>query len=376
VTSLPAVVRGERLARLRRHLDDHGLGGALLTRPEHLRYLAGTHAGGLPTALLLTRSAAMLVAADGTVAPDALTHLGIKLGGYRGYEAGRLVDRTARMLEALGTAARQLGLRGPVGVEAAHVTQAALRTIPDAAPHDVAASLARWREVKDDFERPVIRDRVAALDAAYAAVRSAIRPGATERDVLAAAYRALLERVDEPLALAYNLASGPRTALDNPRATARRLESGDLVLVDLYPVLDGYVADLTRTFVVGTPTALQRERHAALEAALHAAEGCVRPGAPVSRIDDAIRAALRAAGGYDATMGHHSGHGIGLLAWEEPWIGPGAAATLAEGMTIAIEPGLYLPGWGGMRLEGNYLVTASGFERLDRFPSALIATDD
>ena len=75
-------------------------------------------------------------------------------------------------------------------------------------------------------------------------------------------------------------------------------------------------------------------------------------------------------------MGHHSGHGIGLLAWEEPWIGPDAPGTLAEGMTIAIEPGLYLPGWGGMRLEGNYLVTASGFERLDRFPSALVSTDD
>ena len=126
------------------------------------------------------------------------------------------------------------------------------------------------------------------------------------------------EQVDEPLLLSSNVASGPRTALDNPRATARRLERGDLVLVDLYPLLDGYVADLTRSFVVGTPTALQRERHAALEAALGAAEACLRPGASVSGIDDAIRAALRAAGGYETTMGHHSGHGIGLLAWEEP----------------------------------------------------------
>ena len=376
MTSLTTAARVERLARLRRHLDDHGLGAALLTRPEHLRYLAGTHAGGLPAGLLLTRTAGVLVAADGTVASDALRPLDIELRVYRGYEAGRLVDRTGRMLEALGAAARRLGLRGPVGIEAAHVTEAALRAISDAAPHDVTATLARWREVKDDTERALIRDRVTALDAAYVAVRSAIRPGATEHDVLAAAYRALLERVDEPLVLTYNLASGLRSALDNPRATARRLEAGDLVLVDLYPVLDGYVADLTRTFVVGTPTALQRERHAALETALHAAESCVRPGASVSRIDDAIRAALRAAGGYDTTMGHHSGHGIGLLAWEEPWIGPDAPGTLTEGMTIAIEPGLYLPGWGGMRLEGNYLVTAAGFERLDRFPSALISPDE
>ena len=168
-------------------------------------------------------------------------------------------------------------------------------------------TLARWREVKDDTERALIRERVAALDAAYAAARSAIRPGATERDVLAAAHRALLDRVDEPLALSYNLASGPRTALDNPRATARRLEAGDLVLVDLYPVLDGYVADLTRTFVVGPSTPLQRERHAALEAALGAAEACLGPGTPVSRIDDAIRGALRAAGGYET----HDGPSLG-----------------------------------------------------------------
>jgi Xaa-Pro aminopeptidase len=107
-----------------------------------------------------------------------------------------------------------------------------------------------------------------------------------------------------------------------------------------------------------------------------AAEASLRPGTPVSRIDDAIRAALRAAGRYETTMGHQSGHRIGLLSWEAPWIGPDAPGTLAEGMTMAIEPGLYLPDWGGMRLEGNYLVTASGFERLDRFPSVLVATDD
>ena len=74
-------------------------------------------------------------------------------------------------------------------------------------------------------------------------------------------------------------------------------------------------------------------------------------------------------------MTHHSGHGVGLLAWEDPWIGPSAHGSLAKGMTIAIEPGLYVPGWGGMRLEGNYLITATGFDRLDRFPSTLIAVD-
>src|SRR5262245_56072259 len=147
MTSVPTAARRERLARLRRHLDDQGLAGTLLTRPEHLRYLAGTHAGGLPAALLLTRTAGILVAAQGTAAPDAPGLLDLELCVYRGYEAGQLVDRTARMLEVLGAAARRLGMRGPIGIEAAHVTRAALRTIPDAAPHDVAETLARWRTV-------------------------------------------------------------------------------------------------------------------------------------------------------------------------------------------------------------------------------------
>ena len=85
-----------------------------------------------------------------------------------------------------------------------------------------------------------------------------------------------------------------------------------------------------------------------------------------------MRETLGAASGYDRTMTHHSGHGFGLLAWEDPWLGPGVGGPLVAGTVLAIEPGLYLPGWGGMRLEGNYLITPTGHERLDAFPSALI----
>jgi Xaa-Pro aminopeptidase len=364
-----------RLTRLRQHLTDQHLNTALITRPEHVRYFAGTSTGGLPAALLVTPDAAALIAADGSAEVDALKRLGIELCAYRGYEASRLVERSARMLETLGSVARRLRVRGSVGIEGIHTALAALQAIPEAASHDLGPTLGMWRTVKDGAEQDLIRRRVALLDRAFTAARIAIRPGVSEHAVLAAVYAALLERVAEPLLLRGNLASGLRTATDNPTATGRRLERGDLVLLDLYPVLDGYAADCTRTFVVGPPSPLQRERHAALESALAAAESRLRPGAAVADVDEAVRAALRAAGRYDATMRHHVGHGLGLQAWEEPWIGPGSSGVLAEGMVIALEPGLYVPEWGGMRLEGNYLVTATGFERLDRFPSALIAAD-
>jgi Xaa-Pro aminopeptidase len=363
-----------RLTRLRRYLDDHTLSAALLTRVEHLRYFAGTPAGSLPAAMVVTRDTAVLIAADGTVAADALSPMGIEVYPYRGYDASRLVDRPASLLTALGSIVRRLGVRGCLGTETTYVGHAVAQTIPDAVLEDIGPTLAQWRAVKDPAEQALIRRRVAMLDHAFTALGAAIRPGVTEHDLVGVAYTALLAQVAEPFVLRGNWASGPRTAADNPQPTARRVRFGDLVLVDLYPVLDGYAADCTRAFVAGSSTALQRERHAILDAALSAAEARLRPGAEIATVDRSIREVLRAAGGYDATMAHHSGHGIGLLAWEEPWIGPGTPGVLEEGMIIALEPGLYVPGWGGMRLEGNYLVTATGFERLDRFPSALIAT--
>ena len=365
-----------RLARLRAHLDDHALGAALLVRVEHLRYFAGTAAGGLPAALVVTPDAAVLIAADGTARPDALEPVGIELRAYGGYDASHLVDRPARLVDGVGSVVRRLGVRGRLGTEASHIGHALVQTVPDAAPRDIGPTLALWRAVKDPAEQTLIRHRVGMLDRAFAAVRDAIRPGVSEHDIAGAAYTALLGQVDEPLVLRGNVASGPRTATDNPQPTARRVAPGELVLVDLYPILDGYAADCTRTFVAGPSTARQRERHAILEAALSAAESRVEPGAEVATVDRAIRDVLRAAGGYDTSMGHHSGHGVGLFAWEDPWIGPGAPGVLAEGMVIAIEPGLYVPEWGGMRLEGNYLITATGFDRLDRFPSTLIAVED
>jgi len=365
-----------RLTRLRQHLTDQHLNAALVTRPENVRYFANSSTGGLPAALLVTQDVATLIATDGSAEADSLRSLGIDLCAYRGYEASQLVERSARMLETLGSVIHRLGVRGAVGVEGIHVALAAVQAIPEAVPHDLGPSLVLWRRVKDGTEQDLIRRRVALLDTAFTAARIAIRPGVSEHAVLAAVHAALLERVVEPFLLRGNLASGPRTATNNPMATGRRLERGDLVLLDLYPVLDGYAADCTRTFVVGSPTPLQRERHAALEAALAAAEARVRPGTAVADVDEVVRETLHAAGGHDTTMSHHVGHGLGLQAWEEPWIGPGSSGVLTEGMIIALEPGLYVAGWGGMRLEGNYLITATGFERLDRFPSMLITAAD
>ena len=156
-----------------------------------------------------------------------------------------------------------------------------------------------------------------------------------------------------------------------PVASDRRLIEGDLVLVDLYPNVAGFVADLSRTWTVGRSTRVARVLHDAASAALRAAEGNLGPGVATADIDRAVRSTLRAHGDFDTTMGHHSGHGIGIRAWDEPWIGPGSSGVLEVGDVVAIEPGAYSPGIGGVRLEGDYLITATGFDRLDHYSEQL-----
>jgi Xaa-Pro dipeptidase len=129
---------------------------------------------------------------------------------------------------------------------------------------------------------------------------------------------------------------------------------------------------LTRVFVVGQPTAAQRARHAVLEEALAVGEAALKPGVRARDVDQAVRASLAAAlGGY--TFSHHAGHALGLQGQERPMLIPGDDMVIEPGMVIAIEPGAYLPDTGGMRIEGNYLVTDGGCVSLSDYPVQLFA---
>jgi Xaa-Pro aminopeptidase len=164
------------------------------------------------------------------------------------------------------------------------------------------------------------------------------------------------------------IGSGPRSALPEPRASDRRLAVGEPVLLDVYPAVAGHVADLSRTVVVGDGRSSWEEPHASVRTALEAAASELRPGATGRMVAATMRESLaRDAGDLAASMTHHAGHGLGILAWEEPWIGAGDPTPLAPGHVIALEPGLYRSD-GGVRVEGMWLVTESGAERLDRAP--------
>jgi Xaa-Pro aminopeptidase len=361
--------RLNRLDGVRDLLARYGLTVGLIGRRQLIRHLAGARVTS--GVLAVSNDDAWLGVPAGSADLTAAAMLGIETIETPVYDADCFVEPTADLaLRVADELTRHLpGL--PIGAELAHLPAAVLGDRAPAAI-DIGPLLDADRAHKDPVEVAAIRRAVAAVDRALAAAAGTAAVGATERDLERAIVDSLQADVGDDFELASNIASGERTAADDPHATDRALRPGDLVLLDLYPVIEGVVADLTRTLLIGEASPLLRARHRALVAALEAGIVACRPGVVGSDVDGAIRAALTAeVGDLAGSMHHHAGHGIGVFAWERPWIGRRSADRIEHGAVVCIEPGLYEPGVGGMRLEGQFSLTNDGLERLDAFPDDL-----
>jgi Xaa-Pro aminopeptidase len=164
--------------------------------------------------------------------------------------------------------------------------------------------------------------------------------------------------------------SGPNSALPHVRPTSRTLAPGDLVLLDFGAAFDGYRADTTRMAVVGEPSARHREVHELVLAAHDAAVAAVRAGTTTGAVDAAARQVIDAAGMGELFF-HRVGHGLGLEAHEDPSLDPGSATVLEAGMVFTIEPGIYVPGWGGVRIEDDVVVERAGCRLLTKADHSL-----
>jgi Xaa-Pro aminopeptidase len=272
-----------------------------------------------------------------------------------------------------------------VGFEAAHLTVSRYRwlesrlTAGPRAPELVAVDglIEIARSVKDHYEVEVLRRAGAMLSDVARSVLGLARPGVTEGDLALEIDVAIRHAGFEKGAFETIVASGPNAALPHARPTGRKLSEGDLVVLDFGGVHDSYCVDLTRTVAVGTASARQREVYDAVRVAHDRAIEASGPGRSRFAIDAAARDSLAAAG-MGAAFGHGTGHGLGLEVHEEPRLtkrSPAVDATrelVTPGMVFTIEPGAYFPGWGGVRIEDDVLVTESGVERLTDAPTELI----
>ncbi len=234
---------------------------------------------------------------------------------------------------------------------------------------DVSGALAAAATAKTEGEIEGIRRAAAIADTIQRTVKDRATPGRREIDVAADALAAAWEFEGRRFPILIQLRSGPATALRGEwHPGARVLEEGDVVCTDTAPWLDGLWADSCNGIAVGEPTAAHRDAFAVAAAALLAGVETVRPGVEARAVDEACRRVVREAG-HD--YNHHTGHGLGYVRAEAPRITPTSEDVLEEGMVIALEPGVYIEGWGGFRHEHIMVVRAGGAELLTRFEHTL-----
>jgi Xaa-Pro aminopeptidase len=363
-----------RHARVRGALARLGVDALIVTTGPNIRYLTN-HAGSAGTLVLTADALHLLVDSryeqavlerQASSASCPSLHLWPVPGGYddallklfaeitpsvAAFEAANLtVARHRRICRALETAGAGIELRPTEGV------------------------VESVRLVKDSAEIAILREAAGRLSGVAGSGMAAVRPGVSERAVAGVIETALRDAGYDRQAFDTIVASGPNAALPHYRAGDRVLREGDLVVLDFGGVLDGYCSDLTRTVAVGTPTADQIRVHRAVREAQRAAIDLVRPGAASSDVDAAARGVLEAYGLAEAFQ-HGTGHGLGLEVHEAPRIArprhDEPHVTLRAGMVFTIEPGAYFPGWGGVRIEDDVLVTDEGREVLTAVSRAL-----
>ena len=227
------------------------------------------------------------------------------------------------------------------------------------------------RAVKDAEEIACIRAGVELTARVFEEILTYIRPGVRELELAAEIDYRMKQHGARGPAFETIVASGPRAALPHGRASTKRLARNELVIFDLGAILSDYHSDMTRTVYLGTPTARVKRIYDAVQAAQARAREAVRAGVPASRVDAAARAAL-ARQGLGRYFVHGTGHGLGLEIHEDPRVGPKAQGRLAAGNVITIEPGVYVPGWGGVRLEDVVVVRRNGAERLTPLSTELL----
>lgn len=228
------------------------------------------------------------------------------------------------------------------------------------------------REVKDAGEVALLRLACEAADAALATLVAGggLRPGRTERAVGRELEALMLDHGADAPSFETIVAAGVNSAVPHHRPTDAELGTGDFVKIDFGALVGGYHSDMTRTFVLGKAAGWQREIYSLVSAAQQAGVAALGGGTELAEIDGAARR-LIADAGYGEHFGHGLGHGVGLQIHEAPGIGSAAVGTLRSGSVVTVEPGVYLPGRGGVRIEDTLLVGERGVESLSRFPKEL-----
>ena len=343
-----------RAERLRAAMEVASVPALLVTNLTSIRYLTGFTGSA---ALLLASADGLLFVTDGRYGQQATDQL-----GAAGVDARIEVDNLKQQRVVASGLARSGATK--LGLEADHVTWSAQRTydqtwFPRTEMVPTTGLVSALRVVKDDGEIDRLEAAAAIADAALAEVRSQLAEGPTEVEFGLELDTAMRRLGADDVSFETIVASGPNGALPHHRPGPRTVRDGDLVVIDFGALVDGYHSDMTRTVAVGELTQTQQRMYDVVLEAQAAGVSAVRAGVAAKDVDAACRRVIADAGWVDAFL-HGTGHGVGLDIHEDPRVGQSSTATLVDRCVVTVEPGVYLPEHGGVRIEDTVVVTPEG----------------
>ena len=346
----------KRLEQLRELLEAHQLDAMIVIQPENRRYLSGFT--GTDGTLFICPDQAVLITdfrfTEQASREAPLFEIVEAIPDVLGSELSRLAGETG---------ARRVGFEGD------HVSFAIHQNwLEEAKEHElvpVQGLVEGLRAIKDEEELELIRRAAAIGDRALAHVRQSIRPGMTEREVAWEIEVYMRTHGAEAVGFDIIVASGPNGAMAHASVTDRVIAEGEPIVLDLGARVEGYNSDLTRTLILGKPDERFEEIYYLVHDAQLMALAGIKPGM-TGREADALAREVIAARGYGKRFGHGLGHSVGLAVHEDPRMGTLSTAVLRPGNTLTVEPGIYITGWGGVRIEDLVVVTESGVEVLSK----------
>ncbi|WP_291300802.1 Xaa-Pro peptidase family protein [Desulfosporosinus sp. BICA1-9] len=348
-----------RIERMRQRMHEERIDAYIVIRPENGRYLSG-FTGGEATLYITSEKALLLtdfryIAQAKAQSPD-----------FEIIDAGQ--DHFASLAE-IGEHVQQVGFEGDYvtyvdhGKLQAALSQAELLSLPNL--------IGYLRSVKDDSELKLIREAVKIADLAFADVLKTIKIGQTEEEIGLNLDFSMRHAGASGGSFDFIVASGVRSALPHGTASSKIVQSGEFLTMDFGAIYQGYCSDITRTVFLGEPEDKQREVYEIVLAAQRAGIEAVAPGRTGKEVDAVARKLIEETG-YGEYFGHGLGHSVGLAIHEGPNLNKREDRVLEPGMVVTVEPGIYIPDWGGVRIEDMVLVTENGCEVLTQAPKDFI----
>jgi Xaa-Pro dipeptidase len=364
----------ENLAKLSEALQSQGMQAALLANPFNLTWLTGyappiqtgpSPFEGGPAVGWFFNGELTLLLSDGEA--GAASASGAKVITYAGYTVEEPLDCPQRMEDAFVEMLKPYaGFKGKAGVEMNQLPAFLYARLQEALPEAKLVTLEQQidplRAVKTSEEIEKIRAALKFSDLAQFEIRKHLQPGVTELELWTHVKSKVELEAGGRVPVLADLVAGVRTGDIGGLPSNYALQSGDPVMLDFVPRINGYWGDNCAGYFVGEASDEFKKVYRVVQGALQAGTQAIRPGIQACQLDALVRDYIRQAG-Y-TPYPHHTGHGLGASLHDEPRLVPYNTTPLAPGMVIAVEPGIYLPGVGGVRLENAYLVTADGCEVL------------